>query len=376
MHAHAHAPTAPARARPRPSAPPLTRARARSTKAALDAPYCSMHAYGATYGAHRDALELPEAAWRELKAHADAVGIPLTASGWDEASVDFLDALGVPFFKVASADLLNFPLLAHTASKGKPLVISTGMAAMDDVRRAVAFLRGHTDRIVLCHCTSTYVSGAGARGREERGLCRGRGCRQPARRLAGRAHGRPALLAPPAQYLPPLTRPPAAPRPAQPCPPQHVNLRAIQTFIHEFPDIVIGYSGARAGAGGGGRPARVLPTHCAAVLREQSSSLSNLLQPCLLSAGPGGGPQPSVAAACHWCRASDNAAARPAPGSPLTHHVHPPILPLPRAAPAGHENGVAIGEAAAVLGAQLVERHFTLDRTMKGGDHAASLEPR
>ena len=46
---------------------------------------------------------------------------------WDEESVDFLDSIGVPFFKMASADLTNFPLLEHTAKKDKPMIISTGM---------------------------------------------------------------------------------------------------------------------------------------------------------------------------------------------------------------------------------------------------------
>ena len=59
--------------------------------------------------------------------YAKEKGIYLTASGWDEESVDFLvHDLRVPFLKMASADLTNFPLLEHTAQKGIPMILSTG----------------------------------------------------------------------------------------------------------------------------------------------------------------------------------------------------------------------------------------------------------
>lgn len=195
------------------------------TQQALDAPYVSHNSFGMTYGEHRDHLEFSEKQWQELKKYSDSIGIPLTGSGWDEESVDCLDRIGVPFFKVASADLMNFPLLAHTASKGKPMVVSTGMACMDQVEAAVAFLFKFTDKVAILHCTSTY-----------------------------------------------------------PAKPEVCNIQVIRTYQDAFPGAVVGYS--------------------------------------------------------------------------------------------GHENGVSISEAAVVLGAKIVERHFTLDRTLKGGDHAASLEPR
>lgn len=177
-----------------------------------------------TYGAHKRALELDEAAWKEMKAYADQVGILFTASGWDEDSVDFLDRLGCPFFKVASADLTNYPLLEHTAKKGKPMLMSSGMADMATVSAAIAHVQKWTKKICMMQCTSTY-----------------------------------------------------------PCKAETINLKVIKTYQEAFPDVVIGYS--------------------------------------------------------------------------------------------GHENGISISTAAATLGAKVIERHFTLDRTWKGGDHAASLEP-
>jgi sialic acid synthase len=193
------------------------------TRAALDKPYPSENAFAATYGAHKRFLEFDEPQWVELKEHAHSVGITLCGSGWDEEAVDMLERIGVPFFKMASADLLNFPLLEHTARKGKPVIISTGMSTMDDVDAAVRHLRKFTNQIVLMQCTSTY-----------------------------------------------------------PSKPELIHLNVLKTYAKRFPDTVLGYS--------------------------------------------------------------------------------------------GHESGVVISQAAMCFGACVVEKHFTLDRTMQGSDHAASLE--
>jgi sialic acid synthase len=194
------------------------------TKEGLNAPYTSVHSFGATYGEHKEKLELSKEDWMEMKRYADEIGISFFASGWDEESVDFLDEIGVQYFKIASADLTNFPLLEYTARKGKPILLSTGMANMDMVQSAVQFLHRWHTQIVLMQCTSTY----------------------------------PAKM-------------------------EEIDLNVITTYRREFPRDVIGYS--------------------------------------------------------------------------------------------GHEKGIAISLAAVVMGAKVIERHLTLDRTMKGNDHAASLEP-
>ena len=194
------------------------------TKEGLEMPYVNQNSFGPTYGEHKQALELSFEEFKELKNYADKVGILFTASGWDEESIDFLDEIGVPFFKMASADLTNFPLLEHVAKKGKPMIISTGMADMNTVRRAYNLITQYNQDIVILQCTSSY-----------------------------------------------------------PTPFNEIHLNVIRTLRREFPEAIIGYS--------------------------------------------------------------------------------------------GHENGLAVSLAACVMGAKVIERHFTLDRTMKGGDHAASLEP-
>jgi sialic acid synthase len=190
----------------------------------LEMPYTGMHSFGKTYGEHKKVLELSDDTYRKLFKFAGECGVHFLASGWDEESIDFLCALGVPAVKIASADLTNIPLLEHTAAKGLPILVSTGMADMDDVHKGVEAVSSHGAKPVIMQCVSTY----------------------------------------PAEF-------------------EDINLNVLRTYRKEFPECVIGYS--------------------------------------------------------------------------------------------GHEKGIAIPVAAVALGARIVERHFTLDRTMKGGDHSASLEP-
>ncbi len=194
------------------------------TREGLDASYDNPNSFGKTYGEHKAALELSEADYKELLDYCNEQEILFCASGWDEESIDFLDELGMAFFKMASADLTNFPLLVHTAKKGKPMILSTGMANLDQVKTAYDTIININNNVAVLQCTSTY----------------------------------PAVF-------------------------EEINLNVLHTYKKEFPNAVLGYS--------------------------------------------------------------------------------------------GHEKGIAIPPVAVGLGAAIVERHFTLDRTMKGGDHAASLEP-
>ena len=194
------------------------------TKSGLEMAYDNRNSFGKTYGEHKIALELSEADYHELNTYCKKMDIIFCASGWDEESIDFLDEMGIPFFKMASADLTNFPLLVHTAKKNKPMILSTGMADMKMVQASYSQVNQINNQIAILQCTSTYPSAF-----------------------------------------------------------SEVHLNVLQTFMKEFPDTVIGYS--------------------------------------------------------------------------------------------GHEQGIAISPVAVALGAKIIERHFTLDRTMKGGDHAASLEP-
>ena len=194
------------------------------TKEGLNMPYVNNNSFGETYGEHKVALELSEEDYFILFKFSNAHNVDFAASGWDEESIDFLDDLGVPFFKMASADITNFPLLEHTAKKNKPMIISTGMSNMNTVEQAVELIAKINNQIGILQCTSTYPTAF-----------------------------------------------------------DQIHLNVINTFNEKFSNHIIGYS--------------------------------------------------------------------------------------------GHELGIAIPIASVALGAKIIERHFTLDRTMKGGDHAASLEP-
>lgn len=103
------------------------------------------------------ALALPRDAHRALQRHAQDRGIVFLSSPFDEASLDFLESLAVPAFKIPSGELTNHPLLARAARMGKPLLLSTGMSDLAEVARARAVIRDNGDpALVLFQCVSCY----------------------------------------------------------------------------------------------------------------------------------------------------------------------------------------------------------------------------
>ena len=169
-------------------------------------------------------LELTDSEFQELFLYAHNKNIIFLSTPFDEKSVDFLDKLGVPAFKIPSGELTNIILLKKIAEKRKPVILSTGMADLGEIKRAVEVLQKNGAReIILLHCTTSY-----------------------------------------------------------PAPIYSVNLRAMETMRREF-RLPIGYS--------------------------------------------------------------------------------------------DHTEGITIPIAAVAMGAQVIEKHFTLDRTLPGPDHGASLEP-
>jgi N-acetylneuraminate synthase/sialic acid synthase len=126
------------------------------TRELYDSPYENENSFGPTYGAHREALELDRAAYVELQACARELGLAFFATAFDEPSADLLAELDVPAFKIASGDLTNTPLLRHVAALGRPLVVSTGGATLDDVDRAVETVTDAGGTLCLLQCTAAY----------------------------------------------------------------------------------------------------------------------------------------------------------------------------------------------------------------------------
>ncbi len=194
------------------------------TRAAYNKSYDNENSFGATYGEHREFLEFELAEYRDLQAYAAELGVDFFATAFDLASADFLAALDVPAFKIASGDLKSTPLLRHVARFGKPMIVSTGGALLEDVQRAYDAIMPINPQLAVLQCTAGY----------------------------------------PAAF-------------------DELDLKVIATYREHFPGAVVGFS--------------------------------------------------------------------------------------------SHDNGIAMPVAAYMLGARIVEKHFTLNRTSKGTDHAFSLEP-
>lgn len=144
---------------------------------------------GETNGDLKRGLEFGPAEYERIAALCAELGIVWYASPWDEASVDFLVALDVPYLKIASASVTDRGLLVHAARSGVPLLISTGMCDLKIVEAAVETIEAAGGEIAcLYHCTSTY----------------------------------PAL-------------------------PEEINLAGISTLRERFPHLKIGYSGHEEG---------------------------------------------------------------------------------------------------------------------------------
>jgi N-acetylneuraminate synthase len=88
---------------------------------------------------------------------ARSLGMTAFSSPFDEEAVDFLDSLNVPCFKIASFELTDLPLIKKAASKGKPMIMSTGMASLSEIEQAVNTAKqAGCQQIILLKCTSTY----------------------------------------------------------------------------------------------------------------------------------------------------------------------------------------------------------------------------
>lgn len=102
-------------------------------------------------------LELSDDAHRELLAESRRLGILFLSTPFDELSADFLETLGLPAFKIPSGEITNLPFLEHVARKGRPMIVSTGMATLAESEAAArAVTRAGNPGLILLHCTSAY----------------------------------------------------------------------------------------------------------------------------------------------------------------------------------------------------------------------------
>ena len=94
---------------------------------------------------------------KELKEYADEIGIDFFSTPFDFTAVDFLEGIGVPCYKIASFEAMDYPLIKYAAKFGKPMIISTGVSSLEEIQGAIDACKavGNND-ITLLKCTSAY----------------------------------------------------------------------------------------------------------------------------------------------------------------------------------------------------------------------------
>jgi N-acetylneuraminate synthase len=107
-----------------------------------------------TYLEYRHRIEFKQKDYEEIDRYSKEKGMDWFASCWDIASVDFLEQFNPICYKIPSACLTNDSLLLHVNKTGRPIILSTGMSTMEEIRHAVSLL--DQDRLLMAHCTSSY----------------------------------------------------------------------------------------------------------------------------------------------------------------------------------------------------------------------------
>ena len=100
--------------------------------------------------------ELPFPAFEELKDYCRRRKIVFFSTPFDEESVGYLESLGCEIYKIASFDVVNRKLLSRIARTGRPVIMSTGMANLEELEKSFNILKKETDNVALLHCISAY----------------------------------------------------------------------------------------------------------------------------------------------------------------------------------------------------------------------------
>jgi N-acetylneuraminate synthase/sialic acid synthase len=126
------------------------------TKSFFNEKYDHENSYGKTYGEHREFLEFDAIQYKELIEYAKEIEIDFFATPFDFTSVEFLEKLNMPAYKIASADLTNTPLQKEIAKTNKQIFLSTGGGSLEDVKRAKENIFSINKNLAILHCTASY----------------------------------------------------------------------------------------------------------------------------------------------------------------------------------------------------------------------------
>ncbi|MCP3930796.1 MAG: N-acetylneuraminate synthase [Bacteroidetes bacterium] len=100
--------------------------------------------------------ELPFEAFLDLKVYAEQKSVEFFSTAFDIESLNFLESISCPIYKLASFDVINRTLLKEVALTGKPVILSVGMASIDEIKEAYEILKSGTEKVALLHCISAY----------------------------------------------------------------------------------------------------------------------------------------------------------------------------------------------------------------------------
>ncbi|MBF0363043.1 MAG: N-acetylneuraminate synthase family protein [Oligoflexia bacterium] len=127
------------------------------SKELYNKPYDNVDSFGDTYGKHREALEFNFDQYIELMEHAKKENIVMFATAIDVDSVGFLEEVGNPIYKIASADLDNEPLIECVSQKNKPIIISTGAGDLNQIKRSYDIIKKYNPYPpIIMQCTCMY----------------------------------------------------------------------------------------------------------------------------------------------------------------------------------------------------------------------------
>ena len=132
-----------------------------AVKDTLDAEDNRFPEFGRTYREIREYLEFDLDDYVELKRYTESKDLDFIVTAFDKDAVDFLLEIGVDNFKLASHSLTNYDLLEYLAKQKKSVILSTGMAELDEIDRAVEIFKTHHSPLSLMHCVSAYPTPLG-----------------------------------------------------------------------------------------------------------------------------------------------------------------------------------------------------------------------
>ena len=122
----------------------------------LDSPYVTENSFGKTYREHKQALEFSKEQLVEIYEFSRKLGIICFSTPFDTDSVDLLETINNPIYKISSFHVTDMPLLEKVSKTKKPIIMSTGMSSIDEIDKAVELIRKYNDQLILLQCTSCY----------------------------------------------------------------------------------------------------------------------------------------------------------------------------------------------------------------------------